>query len=610
MFIKSISIKNYKCFFDTGIIEFQEGFNFIVGKNDSGKSALLDALRPTNPLNQPHKSLSTIPYIGSVPSPNVEIKTQYEFTSEEIKFYFSSKSSVFVYSEPQIVDPISQKFIATLEKNKLILNVVWSENSMQHMSSVPGWFEGLPSDSKSYMAQLQNDEFPHSCKLRLTGTTSADHQDYGNQLARYANDKTYAFKAERLNISSSAIRGELTLYNNASNLPDVLNQLSTRNIARYNRLITHVKTIFPHIDNIRSSVLPGGSNTQIYVWQVATETERDDLSILLSESGTGIGQVLALLYVVVTSDSPTSIIIDEPQSFLHPGAVRKLMEILRSYPQHQYIITTHSPIMMDGDENDNILLVKRNGSYSSDVIKLDSSNQESLTIFLNEVGARLSDVFGVDQILWVEGKTEELCFPIIIKKLAQIPLKGTEILGVISTDELTLKHANRVLQIYQRLSETNSLLPPALAFIFDKEKKTQSEMDDLNRSSGDLIKWLPVRLYENFLINFEAISTVLNEEDSERSKDYDADFIEQAFNTISQDNKYHLHAAHTAFTPDWYNTFDGAKLLNDLFHSLTAGRVAYNKVSHGQKLTNILCDKQDPKMKELSDWLESILSTR
>lgn len=49
----------------------------------------------------------------------------------------------------------------------------------------------------------------------------------------------------------------------------------------------------------------------------------------LAESDTGIGQVLAILYVVIMAKYNQVIIIDEPQSFLHPGAVRKLIEILK-----------------------------------------------------------------------------------------------------------------------------------------------------------------------------------------------------------------------------------------------------------------------------------------
>ncbi len=43
-----------------------------------------------------------------------------------------------------------------------------------------------------------------------------------------------------------------------------------------------------------------------------------------------------MLYVVLTSRESRVIIIDEPQSFLHPGAVRKLFDVLKDFPQHQY----------------------------------------------------------------------------------------------------------------------------------------------------------------------------------------------------------------------------------------------------------------------------------
>ena len=64
--------------------------------------------------------------------------------------------------------------------------------------------------------------------------------------------------------------------------------------------------------------------------------DREDLTVPLSEAGTGVGQVLSILTVVLEADHPTLILLDEPQSFLHPGAIRKLIEILKRYPRHQY----------------------------------------------------------------------------------------------------------------------------------------------------------------------------------------------------------------------------------------------------------------------------------
>jgi AAA15 family ATPase/GTPase len=43
MYIESIAIKNYKSFLDFGPITFGPGFNVIVGSNNAGKTALLEA---------------------------------------------------------------------------------------------------------------------------------------------------------------------------------------------------------------------------------------------------------------------------------------------------------------------------------------------------------------------------------------------------------------------------------------------------------------------------------------------------------------------------------------------------------------------------------------
>ena len=67
----------------------------------------------------------------------------------------------------------------------------------------------------------------------------------------------------------------------------------------------------------------------IKLWHIKQETDREDLAFPISESGTGVGQVLAMLFVALNSKYPRSIIIDEPQSFLHPSALRKLLEILK-----------------------------------------------------------------------------------------------------------------------------------------------------------------------------------------------------------------------------------------------------------------------------------------
>ena len=249
-------------------------------------------------------------------------------------------------------------------------------------------------------------------------------------MANILRERIYFFRAERLNISQSTFGAQSALEPNASNLAQVLNVLQSSNPARFRRLNQHVSTIFPEIKGITIPPGPSGNQVQILVWSIDPETERQDLAIPLSESGTGIGQVLAMLYVVLTAEYPRTIIIDEPQSFLNPGAIRKLIEILKQYPQHQFIITTDSPEVVSMI-NPQTLFLLRKVEAETKIEQLDSTETQDQKLLLSEVGARLSDVFGADNILWVEGATEELCFPLIVEKALQRPLQGTKIIGVI-----------------------------------------------------------------------------------------------------------------------------------------------------------------------------------
>jgi len=209
----------------------------------------------------------------------------------------------------------------------------------------------------------------------------------------------------------------------------------------------------------------GGGRVRALLWNIDQDTEREDLAVPLSESGTGVGQVLAILYVVFTSEYPRTIVIDEPQSFLHPGAVRKLFEILKGYPQHQYMITTHSPNAVIAADPRALFLVRKEGEESV-VEQLDVCETRDQARFLREVGASLSGVFGANNVLWVEGATEEECFPLIVSKVAERQLLGTKIVGVLSTGDLGGRHSRDVYRIYEGLSQSGGLLPPAVGFIF------------------------------------------------------------------------------------------------------------------------------------------------
>ncbi|MEO8612653.1 MAG: AAA family ATPase, partial [Chloroflexota bacterium] len=437
---------------------------------------------------------------------------------------------------------------------------------------------------------------------------STSHQ-FNYKLASALTQRTYFFNAERLNISEYQIAANRELQPNAANLPQVLHYLSSSNIVRFNSFNRLVNRVFPHIKQI---VAPpnNGPNARILVWNIDPKTEREDLALPLSECGTGIGQVLAMLYVVLTSDFPRPIIIDEPQSFLHPGAIRKLFEIFREYPQHQYIITTHSPTAVTAANPQSLFLVCKEETESH-IEQINIHEAQSLRLFLAEVGARLSDVFGADNILWVEGATEEECFPLIISKIVQQPLYGTVILGLVNTGDFESKLADRVIEIYKRLSAGNGLLPPAIGFIFDRENRTEQNMSDLDKLSGETVHFLLRKMYENYLLNPSAIAELMTSIEGFRDTSVTAGEIEIWLEQNRWQQQYfHPKVAELDMSDEtWLKLVDGAKLLKNIFNELSESRVEYDKVKYGLALTRWIVEKAPNDLSEISMLLQSVIQS-
>ena len=99
MHISKIQVKNYKCFLDSGEIEFKPGFNIIVGKNDSGKSALLEVIGPGLE-NKPHRSLNTVPSTEIVLIDNSEKDIIFDVSRKDIITIFSGLRKTFIIPLP------------------------------------------------------------------------------------------------------------------------------------------------------------------------------------------------------------------------------------------------------------------------------------------------------------------------------------------------------------------------------------------------------------------------------------------------------------------------------------------------------------------------------
>jgi predicted ATPase len=602
-------IKNYKSFNDSGDIEFASGFNVFIGKNDAGKSALLEALS-THATYSPHRSLA------NAPSETVHNETSSVFfltfaaNAAELRAYFSSQSDHWL--PVHIIDVSSVRADVTISlvdeaiKAGDELVSIW-QTDHPDMPSAPtaGYLQTLSGlNHVSSHHRFANSDAPRGFSLSHTNTSGTG--TYAASLARWLATGIYSFRAERLTLSRSSTNGSETLKSDASNLPEVLNILQTRHTHQWKEYLEHVKSIFPHITEVKAVLIQSGQ-VDILISTTDPALARSDLDVSLKDSGTGIGQALAILYVAVRNTRPQVILIDEPQSFLHPGALRKLLEILRQYDRHQYILTTHSPMSLSLSGSDKMFQIIRDPAGSKVIPIVE---RDDLYAALRDIGARPADVYGAEAILWVEGPTEERCFPEIVRGIAKKPLQGTAFIGVVTTGELEAKDARRVCEIYERLTQSSALLPKTVAFVFDREGRKEQGRNELTKRLRGLMHWLPLRLYENYLLCPDAIAHVLSAIRDPALPTVTTGQVEAWLKDNGGSKKYFEgHAPRLYGDAEWLIEVHGANVLDDLFYELTndSGPHEYQKVKHGLLLTQYLIENPTQELRDLALMLSNLL---
>lgn len=625
MHISRYKIRNYKGFLESPEMELSPGFNVVVGQNSSGKTALLEALS-LKFVGNPHRSLRTAPSPDAQPDPVSVVNLSITVGREELfDFLLAAGGPPLAIVLPAAACDLTpgynlatrgpvdkQRFIERiLSRDTLTFSLTAARdpagNGNLRSESLPTFGVYPPAGSPGMHDFV---EFRVGVDKSITlaggrGSAAATHE-MGYRLFPLLASHIYRFDAQRFNLSVGRFGGSRILSSQAENLPEVLNVLQA-NPARFREYKALVGEIFPHLNDISVPPARSGGDLQIVVWTVDPESGRVDLARPLGECGTGVGQVLAILYVVLTAVRRQVILIDEPQSFLHPGAVRKLIEVLRQHSSHQYIVATHSPAVIAACEPETITLA-RLGAGGTTLERVEVGKTRSLQLCLSEVGARLGDVFGADNVLWVEGPTEELCFPKIVRGVARRPLMGTAIVGLRRVGDLQGRDAERVLEMLDALSRGASLMPPAVGIIIDSECRTEAEKEGIARRRGRIVRFLPRRMYENYLLDSDAIAAVAADIEGFRSPAVRADEVEALLTEMRGAAEYFCRGSAGSGEGEWLRGIDGARVLRDIFGRLSETRVSFSKVTHSVALTEWLVKHKPERLREVAELLDEVLS--
>lgn len=377
MYNNSIKVKNYKCF-----KEELEGFekivpiNVIIGKNNSGKSSLIDII----------EALCT--GSNNVKEVYSEYRPTYQqFEKDFIKVYGYNHANQILNLYFQVVQNLAVIYkCETHTKNPIFR---WPQHP--EINKLPTNTNGI--NLKEIFSSLR-------------------FQDFEGYKFRRLN-------AER-DIKTETPNGDITVQSNGGGATNIIQQFLTRKDLQKQKLI---KKEF--LESINSIVKPEIEFIEILVqvsksdpkWEICFEDKFGN-NIFLSDMGSGIRTVILVLINLFLIPSQENYDIsnyifafEELENNLHPSLQRKLYQFIKNFAETNkciFFITTHSNIGIDIFYNSEISqLITVGNANGLSTCKTIVKNHH-LGELLNELGFKASDLLQTNGIIWVEGPSDRV----------------------------------------------------------------------------------------------------------------------------------------------------------------------------------------------------------
>lgn len=129
----------------------------------------------------------------------------------------------------------------------------------------------------------------------------------------------------------------------------------------------------------------------------------------LSQLGTGFSHLLMVAFEVARSRGKL-VLLEEPESGLHPGLQRVVIDFLHEVASHsesecQFLVTTHSSVMLDEGRAGRVFHIMYDGDRTSVQASTTSAH---LYDVLDAIDIRPSDILQANTAIWVEGPSDRI----------------------------------------------------------------------------------------------------------------------------------------------------------------------------------------------------------
>lgn len=449
MYLETLNIRKFRSINNISI-DFNKGVNIIIGENNAGKSAIIDALRICLSIGKQWRDIGIrndedfyidTTEISDVLDP-IEFDLFFKVEDARDRFYFNSM--IFQDAENPENQNIQIHFKYYLETNE-------KGNKVLRWSIWGGELEGQqvkPEEAQqlyySYLAPLRNAEQelkPYTKENKVTSLFK--------EITKYLKNGEDGKEEVNLDIAKKA---EL-----AQKLEQVINDEDWTGLIK-----TGEKSINEHLKNSDINSQTSKINLRFLEYKYeniikgvltrkpvySDDLVKDDLykQKYFDVSQNGLGENNLILASAVLGDIENrrkekiehyyALLIEEPEAHLHPHKQNTFFNYLNCLQDFgaQIFITSHSPTITAKSQLDNLIILQKTpNNISSFTIKnseLDKKNKAYLRKFLDVTKSQL---FFASSAILVEGISEALLLPVFARKINasfDIDKNGVEIVNV------------------------------------------------------------------------------------------------------------------------------------------------------------------------------------
>lgn len=267
-----------------------------------------------------------------------------------------------------------------------------------------------------------------------------------------------------------------------ANLTEALYDWSANRHREWTKLKLAVSELAPGTGDLHIGALDEDSEVRFQL--------SDDHRANLKDLGTGIEQMLQIVYAGVRPPSGSLTVLEEPESNLHPGAQRVLAGLLDSWASDRlFVIATHSPAFIDDQAGQRaVWLTRKHGDDPASLSRVDST----LTDVAGELGIQFSDVLVAQRLIVTEGPSDAAIltawFPDIAHSLGTAIVAG-------HASGMIAKHVGK----FHDWLERSNMSDTRLLYVRDRDELSDHTIEQL-RGSG-VVHVLHRREIENYLLD-------------------------------------------------------------------------------------------------------------